>query len=372
MFLWILMLCVMGAGCLGCAFYLAAHIRRFSALRKLEKKRSWLISAALVAIPAVVLSLLWTSLNMAVCLLHLTLFWMLADLASALIRRLRKKTFKRYWAGAAAIALSVAWLGAGWFNANHVWQTNYTVETDKAVGNLRIALLAASHMGTTFHADGFAAHLMDIQAQNPDIVVIAGDFVDESTSREDMIAACRALGTLKTPYGVYYVFGNHDGNNYAGENPAYTAEELTAELEQNGVTVLEDETVLIDDRFALIGRRDASDALEQGGSRASMAELTQGLDGGKYAIVLDHQPRDYAAQAESGVDLVLSGHTHGGQLIPLVQLVRWFHLGDDNVYGVQRHGNTDFIVTSGISDWELLFKTGCRSEYVMIDIHGKE
>ncbi|MDY2768986.1 MAG: serine/threonine protein phosphatase, partial [Eubacteriales bacterium] len=76
-------------------------------------------------------------------------------------------------------------------------------------------------------------------------------------------------------------------------------------------------------------------------------------------------------QAASGVDLVLSGHTHGGQMIPLVQLIRWFHLGDDNVYGLQRRGNTDFIVSSGISDWELLFKTGCRSEYVIIDIQGK-
>ena len=63
--------------------------------------------------------------------------------------------------------------------------------------------------------------------------------------------------------------------------------------------------------------------------------------------------------------------THGGQLIPLVQLIRWFHLhGDDAVYGQERRGDTDFLVTSGISDWAILFKTGCRSEYVMIEIQG--
>lgn len=99
MFLWILTLCVMGAGCLGCVFYLVTRIRRFSALQKLEKKRSWLVSAALFAIPVVVLAIPWGALNMAVCLLHLALFWMLADLAFALVRRLRKKKFKRYWAG---------------------------------------------------------------------------------------------------------------------------------------------------------------------------------------------------------------------------------------------------------------------------------
>ena len=373
MVLWILMLCAMGAGCLGCAFYLAAHIRRFSALQKLEKKRSWLAGAALVVLPAALLTLLWGPLNMAVCLLHTALFWMLLDLIFALVRRLRRRPFRRYWAGAAALVLSVAWLGAGWVQANHVWQKNYTIETDKPVGSLRIALLADSHMGTTFHAGGFAAHLRAVHAQNPDIVVIAGDFVDESTSREDMIAACQALGTLQTPHGVYYVFGNHDKNNYAGENRACSAEELAAELKKNGVAVLEDETALIDGRFYLIGRRDASDTLEHRGSRAAMAELTRNLDGEKFSIVLDHQPRDYAAQAESGVDLVLSGHTHGGQLIPLKQLMSIPGLsGDNNIYGRQTRGQTDFIVTSGISDWELLFKTGCRSEYVIIDICGEE
>ena len=135
--------------------------------------------------------------------------------------------------------------------------------------------------------------------------------------------------------------------------------------------MLEDEIVPIRGGFCLIGRQDASEETENRGGRASMAELTRNLDESRFSIVLDHQPRDYANQAASGVDLVLSGHTHGGQMIPLVQLIRWFHLGDDNVYGLQRRGNTDFIVSSGISDWELLFKTGCRSEYVIIDIQGK-
>lgn len=374
MLTWMMMMGFIGLICIGSAVYLAARVRRFGPLQRLRQKRralSWLIGFALVLLPAAALSLLWTPLNMAVCLLHLTLFWLLADLVFALIRRLRHAAFKRYWAGLTALIVSVGWLTMGWVQANCVWRKDYTISTDKQVGSLRVALLSDSHMGTTFHAQGFAGHLQRVQAQQPDVVVMVGDFVDESTTRADMAAACQALGQLDAPYGVYFVFGNHDKNNYAGEGRAYTGEELAAELEKNGVTVLEDETVLIDHRFYLIGRQDASEAAEHRGGRASMAELTQNLDKSKFSIVLDHQPRDYASQAASGVDLVLSGHTHGGQLIPLVQLMKIPGMsGDNNVYGLQARDQTRFIVSSGISDWELLFKTGCRSEYVIIDIQG--
>ena len=374
MLAWVMMMGLIGLICIGSVVYLAARVRRFGPIQRLSQKRralSWLIGFALVLIPAAALCLLWTPLNMAVCLLHLTLFWLLADLVFALIRRLRHAAFKRYWAGLAALIVSVGWLTMGWVQANCVWRKDYTISTDKQVGSLRVALLSDSHMGTTFHAEGFARHLQRVQAQQPDVVVMVGDFVDESTTRTDMMAACQALGQLDAPYGVYFVFGNHDKNNYAGEGHAYTGEELTAALEENGVTVLEDETVLIDNRFYLIGRQDASEAVEHRGGRASMAELTQNLDKSKFSIVLDHQPRDYASQAASGVDLVLSGHTHGGQLIPLVQLMKIPGMsGDNNVYGLQSRDQTRFIVSSGISDWELLFKTGCRSEYVIIDIQG--
>ena len=374
MLTWMMMMGFIGLICIGSVVYLAARVRRFGPLQRLRQKRralSWLIGFALVLLPAAALSLLWTPLNMAVCLLHLTLFWLLADLVFALIRKLRHAAFKRYWAGLAALIVSVGWLTMGWVQANCVWRKDYTISTDKQVGSLRVALLSDSHMGTTFHAEGFAGHLQRVQAQQPDVVVMVGDFVDESTTRADMAAACQALGQLDAPYGVYFVFGNHDKNNYAGEGRAYTGEELAAELEKNGVTVLEDETVLIDHRFYLIGRQDASEAAEHRGGRASMAELTQNLDKSKFSIVLDHQPRDYASQAASGVDLVLSGHTHGGQLIPLVQLMKIPGMsGDNNVYGLQARDQTRFIVSSGISDWELLFKTGCRSEYVIIDIQG--
>ena len=152
-----MMMGLIGLICIGSVVYLAARVRRFGPIQRLSKKRralSWLIGFALVLISTAALCLLWTPLNMAdtplnmadtplnmaVCLLHLTLFWLLSDLVFALIRRLRHAAFKRYWAGLAALILSVAWLSMGWVQANCVWRKDYTISTDKEVGSLRVAL----------------------------------------------------------------------------------------------------------------------------------------------------------------------------------------------------------------------------------------
>ncbi len=266
------------------------------------------------------------------------------------------------------MGITTVYLICGWFLANHVWREAYSVETKKAVGSLRIVQFADSHVGNTFSGEGFQRWVDDMQAENPDIVVITGDFVDDDTSKEDMEAACAALGTLRTTYGVYYVFGNHDKGYYGPAYRGYSGNDLIVELEKNGVTVLEDEIVLLGDQFYLIGRQDRSQD-QMGMPRATMAELTADLDPDKYSIVLDHQPYDYEAQVASGVDLVLSGHTHGGQLMPFNPMGEWMGL-DDKRYGLERRGSTDFIVTSGISDWAIQFKTGCKSEYVVVDIQG--
>ena len=106
---------------------------------------------------------------------------------------------------------------------------------------------------------------------------------------------------------------------------------------------------------------------ERGGSRLSAQELLSGLDHDKYILLLDHQPYDFDNEAEAGADLVLCGHTHGGQFIPINRVGMW--IGENCLnYGHERRLSTDFIVSSGISNWTFRFKTGCRSEYVVIDI----
>lgn len=359
------------AGCV----YLVSRVRRFSFVDKIAKGRKKIgiaVSAGVCILMIGILVLCMDFTNAVICILYLLLFWLISDLVFFIIKKIRKKDWKRYYAGMAAVLITCLYMVFGWYQAHGVWEQDYVIHTDKQVGTIRAVLIADSHTGTTFDGDGFAEHMKAVQAQNPDVVLVAGDFVDDDTSLSDMQKCCAALGALDTKYGVYYVFGNHDKGYYAADYRGYDGDDLVAELTKNGVHVLQDENVLIDDRFYIIGRQDLSEETDRGGSRADMSELTADLDDTKYQIVLDHQPADYDAEAASGVDLVLSGHTHGGQLF----LIRLFEEltgvgGNDQIYGIEKENTTDFLVTSGISDWAIKFKTGCRSEFVVIDIEGK-
>ncbi len=275
---------------------------------------------------------------------------------------------KRRWHFAediTAVSIVVIYLGIGWFLGHHVFQTNYTFETQKDLGqeNLRVVQITDSHLSVTLDGEKFAKHLEEIQCLNPDVVVITGDFVDDDSEKEDMLKACKALGELKTTYGVYFVFGNHDEGYFNSRN--FSAEELRLSLEENGVKILEDESVLINDSLYIIGRNDRSYP-----KRESMENLVSQLDKSKYMLVLDHQPNDFDAQADARVDLVLSGHTHGGHIFP-AGIIGVLIGSNDCAYGTEVRGNTVFEVSSGISGWAIPFKTGAISEYVVIDITEK-
>ena len=384
--MWAFIFVFMFAAFIAACIYLITRVRKFAWVDKLAKDRKWLsilISALTCVVFIVVLSLTMGYINAIIFTIYMILFWLVCEFAFWLVGKVKNRTKlaadgvkpkkrKIYYAGVTAIIITIVYMSWGWYQAHNVWQKDYTIHTDKAVGSIKLALIADSHTGTTFDGEGFAEHVKAIQAQDPDAVLIAGDFVDDDTSLIDMKKCCEALGTLDTKYGVYYVFGNHDKGYYASERRGYDGDDIIAELENNGVAVLQDETVLLGDSFYIIGRQDLSEVTDRGGSRADIEDLVKDLDDDKYQIVMDHQPADYANEKASGVDLVLSGHTHGGQLllIKLFQEITGMG-GNDQIYGLEDLDGSDFLVTSGISDWAIKFKTGCRSEYVIIDIQGK-
>ena len=75
-------------------------------------------------------------------------------------------------------------------------------------------MIADSHLGITLDGEKFAVQMKRIESENPDVVIVAGDFVDDDSRKSDMVRACKALGEIKSEYGVYYSFGNHDKGYY--------------------------------------------------------------------------------------------------------------------------------------------------------------
>ena len=362
---WIIILIVSLLSCLVGVIYLTATVTKFPFINRISNGKKWLrnlISLLLVIVTFLILMQIWSLTNAIVVFLGAFVIRLVLGILGAIIKKIRGREFKFYWQGWGAIILTVAYFAVGYYLNFNVWTTEYKLQTDKLDGGLRIAMFADSHIGTTFDGDGFAEKMDEIMKYNPDILLIVGDYVDDGTTKEDMIKASEALGELKVPYGVWYAIGNHDRGYNRAEDKTFDERELVKALMDNGVGILVDESVLIDDRFYLVGREDAYYA-----DRASIEELTKDLDKNIYTIVMDHQPTDYANEAAAGVDLVLSGHTHGGQLFPVNHVGDWFGI-NDRTYGYEKRNNTDFIVTSGISCWEIKFKTGTKSEFVIIDL----
>jgi len=345
---------------LGMAGYTVLSIRKAIDAGKavnLPSAIKWIVSI----IPAVATfaTIPWTGsiITAFVIVGHLAGLLIVCDILGAICKKQLHSA--RPWLAAVCVLIWTVYIIGGAVNAVTVTPTFYTLTTDKELGqqSLRIAQISDVHLGTTFSAEGFEKHLLSINDCKPDLIAITGDFVDEDTDRDDMLEACNALSKVRAPLGIYYVFGNHDIGNRN-----FSDHELTTALEANGVTVLMDETVLVNDRVYICGRKDAYDL-----TRMSVEDMLDQRKSDGYTIFLDHQPREYDQYSAAGADIVLSGHTHGGQMLPLTWFIELVGMGE-KTYGIEKSSDTTFIVSSGISGFEVPLRTGVKTEYVIVDI----
>ncbi len=363
--IWIIVLAATAATCVFGIVYMIWAIGKFQGIEKISKgnkKIRLTISFGIIAAFFLILCFTMSMVNAVVIFVYAVMFRLLFGLAGICIKRFYKEEFRFYLQGWLTVIACLVYFGIGYYLCNNVWITEYNLNTDKDIGELDVMMFADSHLGATFDGEGFERIINKMMDESPDIVLLPGDFVDDGTTREDMIKACEVLGNIETKYGVWFSYGNHDRGYYGSDYRGFSEQELVDELEKNHVHILKDEAELVGDRFYLIGR---DDAYVEG--RTEISELMDETDGKRYTIVLDHQPTDYDNEASAKADLVLSGHTHGGQLFPFTYVGEWMGV-NDRTYGYERRDSTDFIVTSGISDWEIKFKTGTKSECVMIHI----
>ncbi len=211
--------------------------------------------------------------------------------------------------------------------------------------------------------------LQKLAESKPDIIVITGDIVDASHTDVDVAIACAQKATAIAP--VYYVTGNHE---------AYMTqyEDFKARLETVGVTVLEDEGVLLEregEALSLLGLSDPDFTIRGdmfGEVPAMVAAKLKGMQIQEtYTILLSHRPELFETYVSSGIDLVFSGHAHGGQFrLPFVGGLIAPNQGFFPKYdaGVYQEGNMSMIVSRGIGNSIIPIRFNNRPEIILVTL----
>lgn len=278
--------------------------------------------------------------------------------------------------GSVVVACAVATCLYGIFNARNIKVNEYSVTVNKSCGSdkhLKAVLVADLHMGYAIGVDHITNMVEKINQQDADIVIIAGDIFDNSYDGMDDPEGIKSqLRSIKSKYGVYAVYGNHDidekilmGFTFDWGGKQLHSEKMTNFMKECNIKLINDESVLINDEFYLVGRRDTDKPGTEDGTRAEISELTKDLDNTKPIFVLSHEPDELQKTADAGADIDFSGHTHDGQLFPGNLTIGLFW---ENPCGMIKKDNMYSIVTSGVGVYGTFMRVGTDAEICSVDI----
>ncbi|MCE5249682.1 metallophosphoesterase [bacterium] len=232
----------------------------------------------------------------------------------------------------------------------------------KDLEKLTIVQITDFHVGETVTRPFVQTIVDEVNKLAPDIIVFTGDLADGTVEslREDVAP----LAGLSAPYGVFFVTGNHE--YYSG------VKAWIQEIRRLGMTVLLNEHRMIrygNARILLAGVTDYEGGRFFPDHTSSPEAALAGADQSDVKILLAHQPRSIFKAARAGFDILISGHTHGGQYFP------WnFFVGLQQPYthGLHRHENTWIYISRGTGYWGPPFRIGQPSEITVITLTGQE
>jgi predicted MPP superfamily phosphohydrolase len=248
----------------------------------------------------------------------------------------------------------------GFLNSRILSTRKYNITIHKKAGDLKslnIVMASDLHLGT-INGKNFAYRVVDkINKLKPDIILFAGDIIDEDIKPVLRNNVGEALYELNAKYGIYGITGNHE---YIGG-----VKDAVEYLTNHNIKMIRDEYVKIEDSFFLVGREDRSSKRFSNYNRKSLDNILIGVDKSLPIILMDHQPSKLEEAKENGIDLQLSGHTHNGQLWPLNYLIEKIY---DLSWGYARRGDTHYYVSCGVGGWGPPVRTGSRPEIINIKL----
>ena len=256
-----------------------------------------------------------------------------------------------------ALALTLAVLAAGYINYLNPRVEHIAIQTNKPIegGHVRMVAISDVHLGRGTTKADLARYIELINRENPDIVVIVGDLIDNSILPVKQADMCREFERVEACYGIYMVAGNHEYISGIDECRNYIS---TTNIK------LYTDTIITPTRGINIVCRDD----RHNHHRKSLNRVLTDADYAHFNIVLDHQPNAISESAENGADLHISGHTHRGQVFPINLLTD--HLFEQS-HGYRKWGETHAYVMTGLSLWGPPFRIGTHSELLVVDIEGE-
>ena len=233
-------------------------------------------------------------------------------------------------------------------------ENRYQIEIPRrssALQHLRIILASDFHLRQLTAEHFMPDFVSRVNALQADILLIPGDILEGDREDEQVKEFERQFSQIRTTYGIYASFGNHEFYHGGGRTDFF---------KNSHITVLTDTTILIDHSFALVGRND-----EQFHKRKPIGDLVKDLPDTLPVVVLDHQPTDLQNISASGADILVSGHTHNGQLYPFNYIASMIY---ELSWGYKKINKTHVFVTSGIQLWGPPVRTTGDSEIIVIDV----
>ncbi len=259
-----------------------------------------------------------------------------------------------------AISAVTVILIAGHFNALHprIRRFEITIPKQTAVKQLKVVAASDIHLGTIIGRQRFCSIVNKINELEPDIVLLAGDIVDEDLAPVIKENLGDALTQIKTKYGIYAITGNHE---YIGG-----VEAAVKYMEKHNIRVLRDDVFALNESIYVVGREDYSINRFSNADRKPLRTVLQDVDKTKPILMMDHQPYNLEQAIENGVDFQLSGHTHHGQLWPLNYITKAIY---EISWGYRKIQNTHFYVSCGVGTWGPPLRIGNRPEIVVFNFY---
>ncbi|HEB7541433.1 TPA: metallophosphoesterase [Campylobacter coli] len=233
------------------------------------------------------------------------------------------------------------------------------IQLAKLDRDLKIAMLTDIHLGKNLHKDFLDKLIVEVNLQKPDMVVIVGDLVD--TNPKELQNYISRLNDLNSTYGTFYALGNHE--YYHG-----IEEVLDLLKKYTNMKILLNQN--LDLGFINIAGLGDLAGLSKGLYAPDLARVKVDLNTSKPSILLAHQPKTALLYDLSDFDLVLSGHTHGGQIFPFMFLVK---LQQGFIRGLYNLGeNTKLFVSSGAGFWGPSLRVFAPNEIAILNLKGEK